>query len=104
MTVLAGLALLLVAQPAYWRIAKAPFDQVRPAAAASGDLFLVAWADYRDSLIDTTSANTYVGRVTPDGRALDSSGICLAHTRTDDRTPRVCPAPDGWLVVWRQGC
>jgi hypothetical protein len=95
---------LLVGQPGYYRIAKAPFDQVRPAAAWSDGLFLVAWADYRDSIIDTTSANTYVGRITPDGRAMDSSGICLEHTRTDDRTPRVCPAPDGWLVVWRQGC
>jgi hypothetical protein len=72
-----------------------PNQQSEPAAAFDGRNYLVAWADER------AGSDIYAARVTPQGTALDGSGIRISAAPSSQVQPLVLWNGSHYLVAWR---
>ena len=68
-----------------------------PAIAFGGGEFLVAWDDNRG----VTECDIYGARVTPQGVVLDSAGIVISHTTSDEFYPALSFDGANFLVAWQ---
>jgi hypothetical protein len=64
----------------------------------NGDLFLVVWADERDSSL--TQSDIYAARVTATGAVLDPGGIPIARSGTGETVPAAASDGTNFFVVW----
>ncbi|HSN92444.1 MAG TPA: hypothetical protein VLS93_14525, partial [Anaeromyxobacteraceae bacterium] len=78
-------------------ISDGPATEARPAVAACGDGFLVAWSDYRNG----GGADVFAARVSASGSVRDPSGIAVATGDGAQGTPAVACGDGGALVVWQ---
>ncbi len=69
--------------------------QLYPAGAFDGTNYLLAWADWRSG-----TGDLYATRVSPDGAALDASGIPISTAPGDQEWPATAFDGTNYLVVW----
>jgi hypothetical protein len=74
--------------------------QVHPAVIGSGDGFLVAWPDYRDSPTNEFTATLWGARVQADGTVQDPNGWALSATSRNHGSLAVAGQGDEALVAW----
>jgi hypothetical protein len=72
-------------------------DQLSPSIAFDGTNHLVAWADQRPGY----DYDIYAGRIGPNGRKLDGSGIAIATAPGNQLEPAVAFDGTNHLVVWQ---
>ena len=72
-------------------------DQQSPSIAFDGTSHLVAWADQRPGF----DYDIYAGRIGPNGRKLDGSGIAIATAPGNQLEPAVAFDGTNYLVVWQ---
>jgi hypothetical protein len=73
-----------------------PGWQGNPHAAFNGSNYLVAWQDGQPG----EDNDIYAARLSPDGRVIDSAGICLCAWYAHQCVPRVATNGTDFLVVW----
>jgi large repetitive protein len=78
-------------------ISHAQFPQCYPAVASSGTNCFVVWYDWRN---DCVTPKIYGARVTPQGTVLDTEGIAISRTSSDQYYPAVASDGTNYLVVW----
>jgi hypothetical protein len=90
---------LLVSAGAHSEVLPAPRSQYLPAVAANGELYLVVWADERESR--QNESDIFGARVTADGRVLDPNGIRICSLSGIQSYPAVASDGRDFLVVWQ---
>jgi hypothetical protein len=83
--------------PDGFAISMAWHTQARPAVAFDGTNYLVVWHDYRSN----TYYSVYFARVSPAGVVLDSDGIRVCATASQQMWPAVAFDGTNYLVVWQ---
>jgi hypothetical protein len=73
-----------------------PWDQFVPVAASDGTDYLVAWQDRRNGNYDI-----YGARVSAGGVVLDTAGIAVGRSSTDEVTPALAGNGTDYLVLWQ---
>ncbi len=73
------------------------FVQERAVVAASKEVFLVAWQDWRGG----KDADIYAARVSADGKVLDPKGIAIATGAGTQCNPAVASDGAGFIVAWQ---
>jgi hypothetical protein len=72
-------------------------DQLSPSIAFDGTRHLVVWADQRPGF----EYDIYAGRIGPDGKRLDGSGIAISTAPGNQLEPTVAFDGTNYLVVWQ---
>jgi hypothetical protein len=76
-------------------VSGAPGEQSHAAVSSDGSGWLVVWHDSR-----TGQADIYGSRVASDGAVLDSAGIIVSESATDELNPDITFNGTDYLVVW----
>lgn len=90
---------MLMSAVAHSEVLPAPRSQYLPAVAANGELYLVVWADERESR--QNESDIFGARVTADGRVLDPNGIRICSLSGIQSYPAVASDGRDFLVVWQ---
>jgi hypothetical protein len=84
-----------VLDPAGFLLFQAARNQYNPAIGFDGANFLLAWEDDRGGTYDT-----YAGRATPEGGALDPAGFLVSQSANDQNSPAAGFDGENFLVAW----
>lgn len=77
-------------------ISGSPWEQCAPEVGSDGTDFLVAWQDWRNSGYDI-----YCARISQDGSVLDTAGVAVCTSSSEQVTPAVAYNGADYLVLWQ---